>query len=61
MQKIKATFRDTSGRRGGERLNWSRIVYVALVAAMVALYVTRVYAGDGNGDPHGIIRVLLPM
>ena len=42
-------------------MNWSRIVYVALVAAMVALYVTRVYAGDGNGDPHGIIRVLLPM
>jgi hypothetical protein len=40
-------------------LSKTRIFYVALmVAAMAALFLVRVYAGDGNGDQHGIIHIL---
>ena len=45
---------------GGDLLSKARLAYMGLVAAtMAALCVVSVYAGDGNGGSHGIIRALL--
>ena len=43
-------------------LSKTRLLYIALiVAAMAAFFFVRVYAGDGNGDHHGLIHILFSL